>query len=190
MTRVSERGVRYEAAVATFIGALALAVSAYTAYVQRQQVRAQVLPILQFHTSDVPHLMIAVDNKGVGPALVKHVVVTVDGEPLSTWHDVMAKLVGPGKHNFAESDLGSVILSPNETLTILTPYDGEGEPLRVGPPGSPGALFDEGSLRIGIEVCYCSTLGDCWILKSGGRVAESRSEVRRCPAPSRRTFRE
>jgi hypothetical protein len=33
---------RYDAVVATFVGFLALCVSAYTAYVQRQQVRAAV----------------------------------------------------------------------------------------------------------------------------------------------------
>src|SRR5262249_38620285 len=77
---------RYEAAVATFIGLLALVVSAYTAYVQRQQVRAQVIPILQFGTSNTPHFDVSIDNKGVGPALIKHVVVTLDGEAFTTWH--------------------------------------------------------------------------------------------------------
>ena len=62
--------------MATFIGVLALIVSAYTAYMQRQQVRAQVLPILQFGTSNAPQLDVELDNKGVGPALIKHVVVT------------------------------------------------------------------------------------------------------------------
>src|SRR6185312_17258695 len=91
---------RYEAAVATFIGVIALAVSAYTAYVQRQQVRAQVIPILELSTSNMPHLYVSIDNKGVGPAIIKHAVVTVDGEAMPTWRAVLQKLLGPGKHNF------------------------------------------------------------------------------------------
>lgn len=186
---MSERG-RYETAVATFIGLLALAVSAYTAYVQRQQARAQVMPILQFGTSNMPHLMVLVDNKGVGPALIKHVVVTVDGEAQPDWHHVLGKLMGPGTHHFSESDIHQLTLSANETVTILTPYDDKGQPLLVGAPGSPSALFDEGRLHIGIEVCYCSTLNDCWILSASGRGADTTAEVRACPKPSERTFRE
>ena len=176
--------------MATFVGVLALGVSAYTAYVQRQQVRAQVLPILQFGTSNVPHIMIGIDNKGVGPALVKHVVVTVDGEAQPDWHHVVEKILGPGKHNFSESDIGSLILSPNETVMMFTPYDDNGAPLKNGPPGSVGALLNEGRLHVGLEICYCSTLGDCWMLTASGRGNESRSEVRRCPQRSERTFRE
>ncbi len=176
--------------MATFIGVLALAVSGYTAYMQRQQVRAQVIPILQFGSSNSPHFDVGVDNKGAGPALIKHVVVTVDGEAMSRWTEVLQKLLGPGKHNYMESDIGSLILAPNETVHLLTPYDDAGEPLKNGPAGSVGARFNEGRLHIGIEICYCSTLGDCWLFKGGARVAETRAEVSRCPAPSARTFRE
>jgi hypothetical protein len=176
--------------VATFIGLLALVVSAYTAYIQRQQVRAQVIPILQFGTSNTPHFDITVDNKGVGPALIKHVIVTVDGEAFTTWHDVLAKIMGPGKHLFSESDVSSLILSPNETLHMVTPYDDNGELLTMHSPGGASALFNEGRMHLGVEICYCSTLGDCWMLNSSGRGVESRSEVRNCPKPSARTFRE
>ncbi len=175
VTMPSVNNARYEAAVATFIGVLALAVSGYTAYVQRQQVRAQVIPILQYGTSNVPHIDFSVDNKGAGPAMVKHVVVTVDGQAMTTWNDVLQKLLGPGEHNFVKSDIGSLILSPGETVHILTPYDEAGEPMKIGPAGSEGARLNEGRRRIGLEICYCSTLGDCWILKS----AEHASEVAR-----------
>ncbi|HXU74385.1 MAG TPA: hypothetical protein VN947_34060 [Polyangia bacterium] len=182
---------RYEAAVATFIGVLALVVSAYTAYVQRQQVRAQVIPILQFGTSNTPQLMVGVDNKGVGPAIIKHVAVSVDGQPMRRWTEVLSKLMGPGKHPFVENDIGSLILAPNETVIALKVNDDAGAPLRgSGTPGSPTALFNEGRLHIGVEICYCSTLGDCWMLKADGRGRESRDDVRRCPAPSERTFLE
>ena len=180
---------RYEAAVATFIGVLALVVSAYTAYMQRQQVRAQVLPILQFGTSNAPQFDVELDNKGVGPALIKHVVVTVDGEAVPDWSAVLNKLLGPGKRNFTESDVGELILAPNETVHMLTPFDPEGKPLTPSS-GSDGAKFNEGRLHIAVEICYCSTLGDCWLLTSGPRISPTREEVRRCPAKSQRTFQQ
>lgn len=57
---------RYGAAVATLIALLAVAVSAYTAYVQRQQVRAQVWPILEVNSGNEPELRLWIANKGVG----------------------------------------------------------------------------------------------------------------------------
>jgi hypothetical protein len=188
---------RYEAAVATFIGLLALIVSAYTAWVQRQQVRAQVMPILQYGTSNAPHLYLSVDNKGVGPALIKHVVVTVDDEAMPLWPDVMQKLLGPGRHPYSESDIGSLILSAGESVHIFTPLDEKtaeplqpGEPPKPGQPPSIGQRFNEGRMHIAVEICYCSTLGDCWLLKSGPRSGETRDQVSRCPAKSARTFQQ
>lgn len=48
------RARRYETIIATLVGVCALAVSAYTAYIQKQQVRAQVLPSLEYSTSNEP----------------------------------------------------------------------------------------------------------------------------------------
>ena len=62
---------RYDAIVATFVGFLALCVSGYTAYMQRQQVRAAVWPILQFDSSNAPDIHFTLANKGVGPALIR-----------------------------------------------------------------------------------------------------------------------
>ena len=45
---------RYETFIATFIALVAVCVAGYTAYMQRQQVRAAVWPILEFDSSMVP----------------------------------------------------------------------------------------------------------------------------------------
>jgi hypothetical protein len=56
---------RYDVVIATVVGFLALCVSGYTAYMQRQQVRAAVWPILEFDSGNAPiHFILA--NKGVG----------------------------------------------------------------------------------------------------------------------------
>jgi hypothetical protein len=52
--RETRRASRYDAIIATLVGLCALCVSAYTAYVQRQQVRAAVWPILEFDSSNGP----------------------------------------------------------------------------------------------------------------------------------------
>src|SRR5215475_12697896 len=112
---------RYEAFVATFIALLAVCVAGYTACMQRQQVRAAVWPILEFDSSNAPDIHFILANKGVGPALIRQVIVKVDGQPVKNWREAMGKLLGPGEHLFSESDMSGRVLAPNESMTVVTP---------------------------------------------------------------------
>ena len=60
----------YSVIVATVVGLLSLAVSAYTAYMLHVQTRAQVFPYLQVVTIG-EQARVAIHNKGVGPAFLK-----------------------------------------------------------------------------------------------------------------------
>jgi hypothetical protein len=178
---------RYSAAIATLVAALALAVSAYTAYVQRQQVRAQVWPILEYGTGNEPELRLWLANKGVGPALLRHVIVTVDGKPAADWEAVMRSLHGPGidhgRYSYSQETIGDRVLSAGEGLSIFVPhFNVTQSDLR--------AAFNQDRFRIGVEICYCSTLGDCWTLVSPGRQPARTRETRQCPAASAATFRQ
>jgi len=179
---------RYSAAIATLVAALALAVSAYTAYVQRQQVRAQVWPILEYGTGNEPELRLWLANKGVGPALIRQMIVTVDGKPAADWDAAMRSLFGarldrPGRYSYSQETISDRVLSAGEGLSILVPhFNATQSDLR--------AAFNQDRFRIGVEICYCSTLGDCWILVSPGQQPARTHETQRCPAPSAATFRQ
>jgi len=182
---------RYDAAVATFVGVLALLVSAYTAHVQRQQVRAQVWPILEVGTSNATALKMLVSNKGVGPALTRWVRISLDGRPLPTWDDWLTRVLGSEKHRFTYSTLAHRVLSAGETLPVLEPRDDNGTGLPRGGPGSAGELINEAlRSRITIEICYCSTLGDCWMLIDRPNAPTATEELRRCPAEPADAFRQ
>ena len=56
---------RYETFIATFIALLAVCVAGYTAYMQRQQVRASVWPILEFDSSNGPDIHFPFLTKGL-----------------------------------------------------------------------------------------------------------------------------
>src|SRR4051812_36288385 len=114
---------RYETIVATLVGVSALFVSGYTAYVQRQQVRAAVWPILEFSTSNDPTIRLTLDNKGIGPAIVRHVRVTVDGEPVRNWYEALQKMLGPGKHSYSQSTISGHVLAAGESMNVLMPHD-------------------------------------------------------------------
>src|SRR5207248_11423159 len=85
---------RYDAVIATLVVFLALSVSGYTAYVQRQQVRAAVWPILVIYSSNEPVIHFTLDNKGVGLEIIRHVMVNVDSHRVKNWYEVLHRLVG------------------------------------------------------------------------------------------------
>ena len=87
--RATRGASRYDAVIATFVGVCALCVSGYTAHVQRQQVRAAVWPILEFDSSNAPDIHFTLANKGVGPAIIRNVIVRVDGQPVRNWKEAL-----------------------------------------------------------------------------------------------------
>jgi len=179
---------RYGAVVATFVGVCALFVSGYTAYVQRQQVRAAVWPILEFGSSNTPDIHFTLANKGVGPAIIRHVVVTVDGQPVTTWTAALEKILGPGNHR-SESDISGHVLSAGESMIVFTPRDPENNPLS----DQSNPLFvkmNRDRERIAVEICYGSTLGEYWTLRASEKSHSTTTEVHSCPTQSATSFQE
>ena len=175
------RAVRWDAVaavIASLVGFLALLIAAYTAYVQRytaniqlQQVRAQVWPYLLGANSDNRQEYMWI-NKGVGPALVKSLRVTVGGRPQHDWKAVMRSLrLDP--INYGQSTFNRNVISAGETLDWLKFKD-----------HSDFRRFRAAAQQIGLgyKVCYCSTLGECWITDATAGHGNRRSQVERCPA--------
>jgi len=179
---------RYDALIATFVGVCALCVSGYTAYMQRQQVRAAVWPILEFYSSNAPDIHFTLANKGVGPAIIKHVIVKVDNQPVRNWREALEKVLGPGKQQASESDMNGHVLSGGESMTVFTPRDPENNPLVFDKSNPLWVKWNEDRGRITAEICYCSTLGECWILRGGGLTRSITTETRHCPPSSAVSF--
>jgi len=181
---------RYDAVVATFVGFLALCVSGYTAYMQRQQVRAAVWPILQFDSGNAPDIHFTLANKGVGPALIRNVIVKVDNQPVKNWDEAMKKLLGPGEHLFSESDMNGYVLAPNESIIVVTLRDANNNPLVFDKSNPLWVTMNKERFRVTAEICYCSTLDECWTLRAGGLTPGTTTETRHCPSRSESTFQQ
>jgi len=180
---------RYDAIIATMVGFLALCVSGYTAYMQRQQVRAAVWPILEFDTSNGPDIHYTVANKGVGPAIIRHVIVRVDDRPVKNWNEALDKFVGKATHRFSESDITGHVFAPNESMDVFTPRDDDGNALTDR--SKPIWIeMNKDRARVTVEICYSSTLGDSWTLRSGGTTPGITTETRQCPSSSEITFKQ
>ncbi len=184
------RASRYDAVIATFVGFLALCVSGYTAYVQRQQVRAAVWPILEFDSSNAPDIHFTLANKGVGPAIIRHVTLKVDGQPVRNWIEVLDKLTGPGKHRYSESDINGHVFAAGESMTVFTPQDADGNAITFDKSNPLWIQMNKDRGRISVEICYSSTLGECWILRASGLTPGTTTETRRCPIPSATSFQQ
>ena len=180
--RETRRASRYDAIIATLVGLCALCVSAYTAYVQRQQVRAAVWPILEFDSSNGP-IRFTLANKGVGPAIIKHVILKVDNQPVKNWIEVLDKLMGSEKHRYSESDMSGHVLAANESRTVFTPQDANGNDIAYDRSNPLWIQMNRDRLRVSVEICY-------WTLRASGLTPSTTTETRRCPTPSDITFQQ
>ena len=185
----TRRASRYDAVIATLVGLCALCVSAYTAHVQRQQVRAAVWPILEFDSSNGP-IQFTLANKGVGPAIIKHVSVKVDDQPVKNWAEVLEKILGPGYHPGEESDMSGRVFSAGESMNVFTPHGEANNPIPFEKSNPLWAKLNTGRSRVTVEICYYSTLDECWTLRAGGSTPSITTETRRCPTPSATSFQQ
>ena len=147
-------------------------------------------PILEFDSSNAPDIHFTLANKGVGPALIRHVIVKVDDQPVKNWREAMEKLLGPGEHLVSESDMNGHVLAPNESITVVTARDANNNPLIFDKTNPLWVTMNKERFRVTAEICYCSTLGECWTLRGGGLTAGTTTETRRCPTPSDITFQQ
>lgn len=156
-----EREVRWDAVaaiIASLVGFLALIVAGYTAYIarytasiQRQQVSAQVWPYLISGNNDLTQSLV-VDNKGVGPAIVRSVQVWMDGKPQRDWNQLVADM-GLPPHSFLQATINHDVLSPGEELQVIR-----------FPDKALWLRFEAAALnRMAMDICFCSTLGECWV---------------------------
>ena len=159
------------AVIAAFVGLLALCVSGYTAYLQRQQVRAQVWPYLEPGMSGSKRELI-VFNKGVGPAIIRSVKILVDGKPQRNWTEVFAALGISYDHHIPYSTLNGVVISPNDHIEQL-----------LFPTTEDFNLYSHQVKRVQLKLCYCSSLGECWTYDDAAKLpSESHHQVEQCRA--------
>jgi hypothetical protein len=159
------------------VGACALAVSAYTAILQRQQVRAQIWPVVTWDTdtdladdSTNERFAVRLTNSGVGPAFIKWAALTVDGSPVATWTDLIERF--HGKKGF------SAHLSRTALTNLVL---GAGQDHRVfAVDGVVASEIAPAALRLQFSVCYCSVLEECWQVDSAQATPQA---VRACAKP-------
>jgi hypothetical protein len=166
---------------ALLVSTLATSASWWQTHVVAQQLQAQVWPYLTVTgTLSSDEITYAIANDGLGPAVIRSVVLSVDGKPQRTLVDALHALIGRlGKRAHG--------------LSLATP--GAGSVIRVGgsvtmfrltsPVLAP--LLARQTGRVALRVCYCSIIGTCWLKES--QQSDPRP-IARCPDASAEQLRE
>jgi hypothetical protein len=156
------------------ISALAMLSSMLQFTVQRSQERAAAWPFISLAPDySGEGFAFVVQNKGMGPALVRRVDVFLDGNPADGWPGVLDGLYGNG-HPYGWDRIGATdvqdrVFAPGERVVAFRipwrlPPDEDGKEGEYDPRVREG--FGDAD-RFKVRVCYCSVLGDCWITREG-----------------------
>ena len=142
--------------MAVLVGLCALGVSIYEANIFRQQQKASVWPYLEFSYSNIDGFSYNLKNKGVGPAIIKWIVVKIDGIPIKSWKEYGKKIFEVDKSNvdYVSSFISERVISSNENIRIILFKD----------PATIRTVLKNIS-RISFQICYSSIFDDHWIIK-------------------------
>lgn len=156
-------GRRWYAEPETFIAAAALVVSIsavivglYEASLQRHHDRAEVWPRLEIETfTGTDGATITVENTGIGPAVVKYAVVTVDGRPQRNWAQALTAWLGSQPANLGQESVFNHGLRAGAKVAVLS----------IPHPDVPEHFWDKVG-RIGVTICYGSVFDEFWTVSA------------------------
>lgn len=179
----ARRGIDWSmltAIMAVLVGALALAVSVYTARLQQLQVRAEVWPHLTpIFDSGEQRLLLA--NKGVGPARLMWVSMAVGEQTVTTWAALVQAL------DVSPDALGGYSYSSLEPQMVGA---GEAVPALQFSTSAGWDNFLQARVRgpLRMTLCYCSVLDECRVAGAEADPALGDRWLDACPAPPRPPF--
>jgi hypothetical protein len=159
------------ATCAIFVSVLSLLIAFNQSRMMRQQVAATSWPLLQFASGNTDDrtaasvISLAVENDGVGPAIVKRFVMKYQGKDYTNIYALLAECCGYRITDFDPTRLkpGMPLSSPVEG-TIIRPGESI-EFFRIAlAPGNRATWLklDRARFKLAFDACYCSVLGECW----------------------------
>jgi hypothetical protein len=147
--------------IAILFSVLAVVVSFYQARIAEKQAHASVWPYVtigqsMYDQGDQKGYRFTVDNNGLGPAVFRSVVVSVDGKPVKNWNQVFDALGVPREVPHTTSSVHGRVLPPNinrettiEAIHVFALPEAQ--------------TFFAAAPRLRMDICYCSVYAECWI---------------------------
>jgi hypothetical protein len=152
---------------AIVVGVIALFVSWDQARVMRQDIRASVWPALQvqgFVDTEGGGLALGlnIENAGVGPALIERITVRHRGALVEDLDDLAARISEDADLSF-ETVTGRILAAGNSVQPFVFRFESMESLLPDGEPMSTRAAAGLITSAWMAELCYCSSLGQCWV---------------------------
>jgi len=107
---------------------------------------------------------------------------------VKNWGEVFDKFLGPGNHHYTESDITGHVFAAGESMKVFVPYDDDNNLINKTNPL--WIAMKENLGRLTTEICYSSTLGECWTLRAGALTTGTTTRTPHCPTPSAITFQQ
>ncbi len=150
------------ALMALVIGIGTMVVYVYQARIMSKQQHASVWPFLEVSLSQGQQgTYISVENKGVGPAIVKSTKIEVDSQTYqeNQIDEIIPKIVGKSLA-FHYKTVANRVMKSGEFIKLLHVED-----LKEA------ALLDStlSKHRVKLSICYCSIYDECWTV-SGNKL--------------------
>ncbi|NRA29983.1 MAG: hypothetical protein HRU11_06945 [Parvularculaceae bacterium] len=148
--------------LAVILSIAALLVSVIEANTTNRAAEAEVWPYVEIYGGySGEGFYYRMQNKGVGPALLKSLVITLDGEPVDSAADMVADVLGEedafGYDRIRSTTPSGGVISPREVINL---FSVEWDPVAR-------RLEEQLRDRLDAEACYCSVYDRCWIAKKG-----------------------
>ncbi|WP_019960733.1 hypothetical protein [Woodsholea maritima] len=145
---------------AIVVGIAAICVSTYQAHIMRTEIRASIWPAIQVGGFISAHpqgtsIGMRVTNVGVGPAMVERVRVYVGDEFIASFNDLVKTAPEGGNHSF-DTIRGRIMASGETATPFAFEYPGRSYDDLV-------ETFQYYGDHMRFEVCYCSSLNECWV---------------------------
>lgn len=180
---------------ALIVSVVSISVALQHGNTMQQLVTANSLPYLEIRSSNavptndgsyVQAMSLELRNVGVGPADVQNVRVLVSGEAVSNYGEWVTRCCADVDQARQTRRVLANDTMLNQSRTHFIPA-GESAPLfstrRSEANGAAWDLAEQVRQRTRVEACYCSVLGECWVVNSG---TDAREEVSACEATADR----
>lgn len=143
---------------AIFVSLATLLVYLYQARIMQNQLHTSVWPYVEWLYSNAENqFVITVENKGIGPAIVKRVEMKLDGSQVHGNAALFKKLLGRNNFDFINSTVEGRVILPGEKVEMVHVYDSA-----AAHAIDSLLLWDNSKHTFELEICYCSVYDDCW----------------------------
>ncbi|MFY0687196.1 MAG: hypothetical protein JXQ90_08530 [Cyclobacteriaceae bacterium] len=154
--------------IAITINIITVTVYVYQTSIMQSQQHASVWPYLEWNAAynQMDGFTLKVSNKGIGPALIKQVNMSIGGEEINTLDSLYMRVLGTTFFPHLEGSIDNRVLPAGQSVRLIVSTD---------PLWSEKFYYQLLEVPFEMEICYESIYGDQWTCK-GVEVVESKCD--------------